>query len=329
MGVPRIGITLGDPRGIGPEVIASALADAAVREAARYLLIGPEPVAVGGAGTIAGQAIGAVEREVVGAWGAARSEAFDDDDRAAGEVSGRSIERGVELAVRGEIDGLVTGPISKRALRAAGYEYPGHTELLRDRAGVEDVTMMMAAEQTPLGGPLRVALLTVHIPLRDVPSALTVELTVRRTRIAVEALRDWWGFDRPRIAFAGLNPHASESGLFGDEEARILTPSAERVAAETEAELVGVLPADTVFRRALDGHADMVVTPYHDVGLAVLKTVARDQGVNVTAGLPFPRTSPDHGTAFDIAGTGTANPGAMIAALELCARFCNTKVTVK
>ncbi len=326
MGVPRIGITLGDPRGIGPEVIASALAATAVREVARYLLIGPKSVDGGDAGVISDQAIGRVEREVVGAWGG-QVEA-DDGERAAGEVSGRSIERGVELAVRGEIDGLVTGPISKRALRAAGYEYPGHTELLRDRAGVEEVTMMMAAERTPLGGPLRLALLTAHIPLREVPPALTVELAVQRTRIAIDALREWWGFDRPRVAFAGLNPHAGESGLFGDEESRVLTPAADRVAAETGAEIVGVLPADTVFLHAIEGGADLVVTPYHDVGLAVLKTVARDEGVNVTAGLPFPRTSPDHGTAFDIAGTGRANPGAMIAAIELCARFCNTSVTV-
>ena len=125
-----------------------------------------------------------------------------------------------------------------------------------------------------------------------------------------------------------MNPHAGESGLFGDEEARVLTPAAERLEAETGVEVVGVLPADTVFRHALDGGADLVVTPYHDVGLAVLKTVARDEGVNVTAGLPFPRTSPDHGTAFDIAGTGRADPGAMIAAIELCTRFCNTRVTV-
>jgi 4-hydroxythreonine-4-phosphate dehydrogenase len=315
---------MGDPRGIGPEVIASALAVEAVRDAARYLLIGPELVGGAAARVLRDQVLGDLEREVVGSWGAET----DDGERVAGEVSGRSIERGVELAVTGKIDGLVTGPISKRALQAAGYEFPGHTEFLRDRTGVGEVTMMMVAEHTPLGGPLRLALLTAHIPLRDVPQALTIELAVKRTRIAVNALREWWGVERPRVAFAGLNPHAGESGLFGDEESRILAPAAERVEAETGAEIVGVLPADTVFRHAIEGKADLVVTPYHDVGLAVLKTVARDEGVNVTAGLPFPRTSPDHGTAFDIAGTDTANPGAMIAAIELCARFCHTNVTV-
>lgn len=320
MGIPRIGITLGDPRGIGPEVIASALAAPAVREAARYVLIGPESLPASAGDEISGD----LEREVVGVW----TPESHDAERAAGEVSGRSIDRGAVLAATGEIDGLVTGPISKRALQAAGYEFPGHTELLRDRTGVGEVTMMMVAERTPLGGPLRLALLTAHIPLRDVPRELTVDLAVRRTRIAVNALRDWWGLAHPRVAFAGLNPHAGESGLLGDEEARVLEPAAERVGVETGAEIVGVLPADTVFRHAIDGGADLVVTPYHDVGLAVLKTVARDEGVNVTAGLPFPRTSPDHGTAFDIAGTGRANPGAMIAAIELCARFCNTSVTI-
>ncbi len=336
MGIPRIGITLGDPRGIGPEVIASALAAPAIRQTADFVLIGPDegpderlPLEGGaGRGSESPAGFGPVEREVVGVWRPDSGEP-DSRERLAGELSGRSIERGVELALRGDIDGLVTGPISKSALSAAGYPFPGHTELLRDRTGVEEVTMMMVAERTPLGGPLRLALLTAHIPLRDVPRALNVELAERRSRIAIGALRDWWGLTRPRVAFAGLNPHASEGGLFGDEEARVLEPAANRLAVDSGAEIVGILPADTIFRRAIDGDLDLIVTPYHDVGLAVLKTVARDEGVNVTAGLPFPRTSPDHGTAFDIAGTGTAHPGAMIAAIELCARFCNAGVTIQ
>jgi 4-hydroxythreonine-4-phosphate dehydrogenase len=332
LGIPRIGITLGDPRGIGPEVIASALAAPAIRQTADFVLIGPEeflPLEDGaGRGSESPAGFGAVECEAVGAWEPDTGEP-DSRERRAGELSGRSIERGVELASRGDIDGLVTGPISKSALSAAGYPFPGHTELLRDRTGVEEVTMMMVAERTPLGGPLRLALLTAHIPLRDVPRALSVELAERRSRIAIGALRDWWGLDRPRVAFAGLNPHASEGGLFGDEEARVLEPAANRLAVDSDAEILGILPADTIFRRAIDGDLDLIVTPYHDVGLAVLKTVARDEGVNVTAGLPFPRTSPDHGTAFDIAGTGTAHPGAMIAAIELCVRFCKAGVTIQ
>ncbi|MGH7540168.1 MAG: 4-hydroxythreonine-4-phosphate dehydrogenase PdxA [Gemmatimonadota bacterium] len=317
---PGIGITLGDPRGIGPEVAAAALAARGLREAARYVLIGPA-----GVRDARGDEVLAWEgdAESVGEWEP------DGGARLAGELSARALERGIALATAGRIDGLVTGPISKSALQAAGYPFPGHTEFLRDRTGVGEVTMMMAAERTPVGGPLRLALLTTHLPLRDVPSTLTESLAVRRTRLAVRALRDWWGIPRPRVAFAGVNPHAGEGGLFGDEEARVLEPAIERLEADGDAELLGVFPADTVFRHALEGSADVVVVPYHDVGLAVLKTLARDEGVNVTAGLPFPRTSPDHGTAFDIAGTGAADPGAMIAAIELCIRFCNAGVAIR
>lgn len=302
---PRIGITPGDPRGIGPEVVEAALRDC--RLDARFVLIAPE-----GIGVPEG-----CEAVPVGRWTPERG-----DERTAGRLAGRAIERGIELAVAGEIDGLVTGPVSKRALAAAGYPYAGHTEFLRDRTGVEEVTMMMAAERTPLGGALRMALLTAHVPLRRVPALLTRELAVRRARIAVRALREWWGIRRPRVAFAALNPHASEGGLFGDEEARVLEPAAAELREEDAAEVTGVHPADTVFRRCLQGEVDAVMVPYHDVGLAVLKTIARDSGVNVTAGLPFPRTAPDHGTAFDIAGKGIADPGATRAALELCVRFC-------
>jgi len=242
-------------------------------------------------------------------------------------LSARAIERAVELALRGEITGIVTAPISKAALHAAGYPYPGHTEFLNALTGVSDVTMMMAAERTPLGGPLRLALITAHMPLREVPEALDVDLVVRKTEIALQALRGWWGIPRPRVAFAGLNPHAGEGGLFGLEEQEVFAPATERLARDPDVEILGVFPGDTVFRLAIEGEADLVVTPYHDVGLAVLKTLARDEGVNVTAGLPFPRTSPDHGTAMDIAGTGAADPGAMRAAIDLCVRFCNSGVT--
>ena len=303
-GRPRIGITLGDPRGIGPEVTLAALADTGIDGSADFLLIGAE------------SADARWPHEAIGRWEPGGG------DREAGLLSARAIERAAELAATGEIDGIVTAPISKRALAAAGYEHPGHTELLRDLAGVPDVTMMMAAETTPLGGPLRLALLTAHVPLRDVPGLLTAELVVRRSTIAARALREWWGFENPRVCFAGLNPHASEEGLFGDEEARVLEPAAAAFAASEQVRVAGVVPADTAFRRCIEVEVDLVVTPYHDVGLAVLKTLALEEGVNVTAGLPYHRTSPDHGTAFDIAGTGRAHPGAMIAAIRLCGRFC-------
>jgi 4-hydroxythreonine-4-phosphate dehydrogenase len=319
----RIGITLGDPRGIGAEVVATALRSERVAALAEYVVIGPAEW----------DGPSDVARDSVGSWQSSGSAtaaghvglhgSAGELEAAAGALSAAAIERGIELASRGEIDGLVTAPISKRALAAAGYQHPGHTELLQERTGAPDVTMIMAAEETPLGGALRLALLTVHVPLRDVPELLTRELVVRRTRIAIDALRDWWGIERPRICLAGVNPHASEGGRFGSEEARVLEPAAAEVAGDRLVSMLGVVPADTAFRRAVDGEVDLVVTPYHDVGLAVIKTVARDSGVNVTAGLPFPRTAPDHGTAFDIAGQGIADPGATIAALELCIRFCD------
>jgi 4-hydroxythreonine-4-phosphate dehydrogenase len=182
--------------------------------------------------------------------------------------------------------------------------------------------MVMSAERTPLGGPLRVALVTVHVPLRTVPDLLTEDLIVRRAAIAARGLRDWWGITTPHLAFAGLNPHASEGGLFGDEEERIIGPAMQRLQREEQIHTSGPFPADTVFRRCLVGDADLVVVPYHDVGLAVLKTVAPESGINVTTGLPFPRTSPDHGTAFDIAGRGVADCRSMAAAIEACTDFC-------
>jgi len=308
--LPTIGVTLGDPRGIGPEIVAAVLSDPQLHRVVRPLVIGPDDLVAG-----------YTARSGVGTWSGG-------DEKEAGEASGRSIERAIELALAGRLDGVVTGPISKRALNAAGFSYPGHTEFLRDATGTPEVTMMMAAETTPLGGALRMAVLTGHVALRDVPARLTVEHVVRRTRVAVGALREWWGFACPRIAFAGLNPHASEGGLFGDEEATVLAPAAALVAEDEEVQVLGIFPADTIFRRCITGEVDAVVVPYHDVGLAVIKTLARDTGVNVTAGLPFPRTSPDHGTAMDIAGQGLADPTSMRCAIELCARFCRTRATV-
>jgi 4-hydroxythreonine-4-phosphate dehydrogenase len=307
----RIGITLGDPRGIGAEVASAALAEMPSLDHISFNVLGWE-------GALPAELMqrGDVELEAIGTWTAETGDA----DASAGGLAALAIERGIDLALDGRIDGLVTGPISKVALAAAGYSVPGHTELLRQRTGVPEVTMMMAAETTPLGGPLRMALLTAHIPLREVPDALTPDLVEQRSRIAERALREWWGLVSPRLAFAGVNPHASEGGRFGDEEARVLTPAIRRLEADG-IRIAGIFPGDTVFGRCMEGEVDAVVIPYHDVGLAVIKTLARETGVNVTAGLPFPRTSPDHGTAFDIAGQGVANPGSMKASIDLCVMF--------
>jgi 4-hydroxythreonine-4-phosphate dehydrogenase len=314
-----VAITLGDPRGIGPEITEKALRSPAVEGPVEWVLVGPEGVVDAAA---LGREVGVpVRLEAIGRWDAGSA----DPERAAGEAAGRAVRRAAELALEGDVDGIVTAPLSKAALAAAGYPHPGHTEFLRELSGVPEVTMIMTAEDTPLGGPLRMAFLTGHIPLAAVPGRLDEALVLTRTRIAIRALREWWGFERPTLAFAGVNPHASEGGLLGDEEARILEPALRRLRAEGEATMDGIHPADTVFRRCLDGRADAVIVPYHDVGLAVLKTVAMERGVNVTAGLPFPRTSPDHGTAFDIAGLGRADPSSMIEAVRLCLRFCATR----
>lgn len=252
--------------------------------------------------------------EPVGRW--TRGGALAD----AGRLAGAAIERGAALALRGEVGALVTAPIDKAALRAAGWMQPGHTELLRDFAGVPAVAMMLASERTLLGGALRVVLATTHLPLREVPSAVTTELLVEQCRFAARALAGWWAIPEPRIGLCALNPHASDGGLFGDEEARVFAPAVAHLVSAGLA-VAGPLPADTVFGRAARGEFDAVVAPYHDVGMAAFKTAAFGSGVNVTLGLPFPRTSPDHGTALDIAGRGIARPDSMREAMRLAVRL--------
>jgi len=247
-------------------------------------------------------------------------------DRSAGAAAAQAIEEAVALALRGAVRAVVTAPLHKPSLHAAGWEVPGQTEMLQRLTDAPSVGMLMAAERTRLGGPLRVLLATTHLPLRDVPDAITPELLVDQTRLLQDALTRRWRLDNPRLALCALNPHASDGGLFGDEESRVLEPAVELLRAEG-VDVSGPLPADTVFGRALAGEFDAVVAPYHDVGMAAFKTASFGAGVNVTLGLPFVRTSPDHGTAFDIAATwGRADPSSMVEALRLarrlvCARF--------
>ncbi len=275
---PRLAVTPGDPRGIGPEVVAKALA------------LGPLEAEV----TVLGDG-GAAPRSLA--------------PEAAGKIAGEAVQEAVRLALAGEVDAIVTGPVHKHALHLAGFRYPGLTEFLSHLAGGVDVAMMLAA------GSLRVVLVTTHIPLKDVPAAVTTARLVACGRITERALREWWGIIAPRLALCALNPHAGESGLFGDEDERVLAPAARALGA------AGPLPADTVFVRALKGEFDAVLTPYHDVGMTAVKVAGFGKGVNVTLGLPFPRVGPDHGTALDIAGRGIADPGSMRAALELAARL--------
>jgi 4-hydroxythreonine-4-phosphate dehydrogenase len=276
---PRLAVAVGDPRGIGPEVVRKALRqplDAEVR--------------------------------IVGGW-----EDGTPSDLEAGRAAGQGIEAAARLALAGEVDAIVTGPVHKLALHTAGYRYPGVTEFLAHLAGDKPVAMMLAT------GRLRVVLVTTHLSLRDAIASLTTERVVQAGRIVTEALQRWWGITEPRLAVCALNPHAGEGGLFGDEDERILAPAAAALRA------AGPLPADTVFVKALRGEYDAVLAPYHDVGMTAVKVSGFGTGVNVTLGLPFIRTSPDHGTAFDIAGKGIADAGSMRAALELAVQLAGAR----
>ena len=236
-----------------------------------------------------------------------------------------AMEEAVALATAGRVGAVVTAPIHKPSLRAAGWRVPGHTELLRELTGAPAVGMLMAAESTALGDALRVLLATTHLPLRDVPRAVTEDLLVEQTLLLHRSLREDWGVEVPRIALCALNPHASDDGLFGDEEARTFGPALGRLHG-AGARVSGPAPADTVFGRALAGEFDAVVAPYHDVGMAAFKTATFGSGVNVTLGLPFIRTSPDHGTAFDLAQDyGRADPSSMLQALRLARRLAEAR----
>ena len=297
----RLAVTLGDPRGIGPEVMSVA--------ARRFLDEDPgvELLVLGPAGADPG--VG--EYRPMGEW--------DGSEVSAGAVSFAALETAVELATEGVVAGIVTGPVHKPALQAAGSRHPGQTELLQALAGADESGMLMCAERTRLGAPLRVLLATRHIPLARVASHVTIDLLVRQTRLLLGGLRTDWAIAEPRVALCALNPHASDDGLFGDEEERVYAPALEAVAGAA-GRVAGPLPADTVFVRALRGEFDAVVAPYHDVAMAALKTVSFGTGVNVTLGLPFVRTSPDHGTAFDIAGRGVADASSALEAMRLASR---------
>jgi 4-hydroxythreonine-4-phosphate dehydrogenase len=289
---PRLAITLGDPRGIGPEIVTASLRDGDVD--ADVVVVGPE-------GT------GVPADFVIGTWSTGGSPAD------AGRLAGLAIERAVAMALSRDVDGIVTAPIDKAALLAGGYDFPGHTEMLAELTGRR--TAMMLTGTTAVGGehPLRVILATTHIALRDVPAAVTYDAIESAATITREYLRRWFGVPEPRIALCALNPHAGDHGRFGAEDDELLAPAARAL------DLAGPLPADTVFVRAMRGAFDAVIAPYHDVGMTAIKVASFGHGVNVTLGLPFPRTSPDHGTALDIAGRGIADPTSFATALRLCA----------
>lgn len=233
-----------------------------------------------------------------------------------------SIEAAVHLVMSGKARAMVTNPIAKHVLIAAGFPHPGHTEylgaLVRERGAIASPVMMLC------GPDLRVVPVTIHIPLARVPTELTAEAIVATARITAAGLTRWFGIARPRLALTGLNPHAGEGGFMGDEERTIIAPAMARLR-EQGLDVSGPHPADTLFHARARQHYDAAIAMYHDQALIPLKTLAFDEGVNVTLGLPFIRTSPDHGTAFDIAGTGNARPDSLIAALRLAARMAESE----
>jgi 4-hydroxythreonine-4-phosphate dehydrogenase len=281
---PRIGITLGDCAGIGPEIVDFAVKSGRVPDSADYVIIGRQPNCKPGEPTI-------------------------ETARAAAAA----LEEAVTLARRGELDAIVTGPVHKGRMYDVGFKFPGQTEFFAERCGVQNFAMCLT------GGKITVALVTTHIPLGKVSSALKQSEIVRVGLLLADFLR-YRSKNPPRIAVAGLNPHAGESGKIGREEIEIISPAIAALKSEIsnpKSEITGPHSPDTVFHRAIEGEFDAVLCMYHDQGLIPLKLHAFHEGVNVTLGLPFPRTSPDHGTAFEIAGEGIARPDSMIAAINL------------
>jgi 4-hydroxythreonine-4-phosphate dehydrogenase len=289
---PRTGITLGDCAGIGPEIVELALKSGRVPYSTEYVVLGRQPNCKPG-------------------------EPTPETARAAAAA----LEEAVTLARRGELEAIVTGPVHKARMYEVGFRFPGQTEFFAERCGVKDFAMCLT------GGNLTVALVTAHIPLCQVPRALNQSEIVRVGLLLAEFVRSR-GKNSPRIAVAGLNPHAGESGKLGAEEIEIIAPAVQELQSrieDGESKIVGPVSPDTVFHRAIEGEFDAVLCMYHDQGLIPLKLHAFHSGVNVTLGLPFPRTSPDHGTAFEIAGKGIARPDSMIAAINLAVELAKTK----
>jgi 4-hydroxythreonine-4-phosphate dehydrogenase len=317
-----LGITLGDVTGVGPEVALKALALEAPRDDTKYLLIGDEPL------------LARLNEKLSLHLPLKQFSDFRAEGRfftvnplpeplpvdlpagsaPAANASVAWLREGGRRCLRGELDGIVTAPVNKRSIMQAGHKFVGQTEFLSELAGARRTAMMLLGTDER-GRWLRVALATVHIAIKAVPEKLTAEKVMLAIELAAQSCRDL-GLPRARVAVAGLNPHAGEGGEFGDEEITTIGPTV--LAAQKKGiDVTGPLSGDTVFYYALQGQFDAVVAMYHDQGLAPLKAVAFDSGINWTLGLPFIRTSPDHGTAYDIAGQGVANPGSMVAAIRL------------
>jgi len=322
---------MGDPAGIGPEIIVKALCRATVWKMCRPIVIGSHPIMEQTA-----QRLGVPSQVVLvhdfhklangPSFRPGRMPVFDPSvqplkhipqgrpSALAGEVSAEYIRTAVRLVQSGGANGLVTAPINKKAMYLAGYAYPGHTEFLASLTRTKKVGMMI------LGGPLKILFATTHVAMCDLSRAITGRCVSQAIRLAHQGLTQLFHIAHPRIGVAGLNPHAGDNGVFGQEEQRVIAPAIRRAQA-SGISCTGPYPADTLFGKAVRGAYDGVVAMYHDQGLVALKTVAFGHCVNLTVGLPIIRTSVDHGTAYDIVGQGTADPSSLIEALTLAARL--------
>lgn len=320
---PVVAITLGDPGGIGPEIVARALADTALRDSFTPVVYGVPSVwqraceVVGARDTLPriSTARDVNEPSFISIDDGPASEfPYASGDARSGLAQLRSLQRAADDLSSGAVDGLCTAPITKHAVCLHEPAFVGHTEWLQQRFDVERVVMLMA------GPRLRVALATTHLALSRVPAALSVDEIAEVLILTAKELTTRFGISNPRVAVCGLNPHAGENGRFGDEEERIIAPAIKK-ARNAGVDAQGPFPADGLFSRVLQAPWDAIVAMYHDQGLGPFKLLEGHDGVNVTLGLPRPRTSPDHGVAWDISGKGIAEPGSMVAALKLCVQL--------
>jgi 4-hydroxythreonine-4-phosphate dehydrogenase len=308
----KIGITMGDPRGIGPEVVAKALKEFRFPEQTTFVLYGDSEM-------FSNLEVGAVREpplQIPITHGPSGSTWTDEE---CGHASILYLKQAVQDALAKKIDALVTAPICKAHIQKAGYPYPGHTEFLAEKTGTQKVVMMMASPH------LKVTLVTIHVPLKQVPSLLTQKKICDTVKITFDSLKKYWNIPLPHVAVCGLNPHAGEAGILGDEETRLIGPALDSLRKEGY-EIEGPCVPDAVFHQAHEGKFDAVVCMYHDQGLIPFKMLHFRDGVNVTLGLPIIRTSPDHGVAFDIVGKGVADPSSMIAAIELACEMAEIKI---
>ena len=328
---PLIAITMGDPAGIGPEIILKALADRGLYRISRPIVLGDHAVLSSELQRAAsGQEVRLVERpaEAKGNPGNIELMAVSHLEKElmvpgrptpeGGKAMMNAVLTAVDLARRGEIHAMVTCPISKALMQQVGYAYEGHTRFIADLTGTEDYVMMLAGKR------LRVVLVTIHCGLKEVPGLLDVDKVYNTIQVTARALVNDFGKTSPSLGVAALNPHAGEEGIFGSEEKRIILPAIERARREG-LDVDGPLPADTLFWKAAQGRYEAVVAMYHDQGLIPLKLLHFSDAVNVTLGLPIVRTSVDHGTAYDIAGTGRADPSSLKAAVTMAVDIVNNR----